>query len=82
MAGKVANLDRYAYFRRIRKDSLITSEKTGLASSPRKEVDAQIQAKRKENLDRVSKGQAPLLEPLKTAPAVVFEHLAGPPLAI
>jgi hypothetical protein len=79
-AGKVGNLDRYGYFRRIRKDSLVTSEKTGLGSPARKEIHAQIEAKKMENLVRVSQGLAPLLEPLKTAPPVLFEHLAGPPL--
>jgi hypothetical protein len=80
-AGKIANLDRYAYFRRIRKNSLITSEETGLSSNARKEVDAQIEMRKAENLARVIKGGVPLLEPLKTAGPVAFEHLAGPPLA-
>jgi hypothetical protein len=79
-AGKIVNLDRYCYYRRIRKDSLITSEKTGLASAARKEVDAQIEVKKAANIALISKGFPPLLEPVKTAPMVRFEHLAGPPL--
>ncbi len=79
-AGKVANLNEYAYFRRIRKNSLITSETTGLSSLARKEVDSQIEKRKAENLARVIKGGIPLLEPLKTAPPLHFEHLAGPPL--
>jgi hypothetical protein len=79
-AGKVRNLDRYTYFRRIRKNSLITSEGTGLSSPARKEVDTQIEARKAENLARVIKGGVPNLEPLKTVGPVAFEHLAGPPL--
>lgn len=79
-AGKVANINHYGYFRRLRKNSLITSEATGLASLARKEMDFQIEARKAENLARVMKGGVPNLEPLKTAAPVVFEHLAGPPL--
>jgi hypothetical protein len=79
-AGKVRNLDRYTYFRRIRKNSLITSEGTGLSSPARKEVDTQIEARKAENLARVMKGGVPNLEPIKTAGHVAFEHLAGPQL--
>ncbi len=81
-SGKVRNLDRYAYFRRIRKNSLITSENTGLSSPARKEVDAQIEARKAENLAKVIKGGTPNLEPLKTAGHVALEHLAGPTLAM
>jgi Glycosyl transferase family 2 len=80
LAGKVAVLDRYGYFRRIRRNSLITSEKTGLGSPARREVDRLIEARKAENLFRVSTGRAPLLEPLWTAPPVRLERLAGPPL--
>lgn len=80
-AGKVANIDRYAYFRRIRGNSLVTSAETGLSSPARKEVDTEIEKKRLENEARISKGIAPLLEPLKKAEPLRFEHLAGPPLA-
>jgi len=80
LAGKVVNLDRYCYFRRIRKDSLITSEKTGLASPARREVDALIQGRKKENQVRASQKLAPLLGPIRTSPTIPFEHLAGPPL--
>ncbi len=79
-AGKVANLNEYGYFRRIRKNSLITSEATGLASLARREVDSQIEKRKAENLARVIKGGVPSLEPLKTAAPLSFEHLAGPPL--
>jgi hypothetical protein len=80
MAGKVRNLDRYTYFRRIRKNSLITSEDTGLTSPARKEVDAQIEVRKAGNLVLVSQGLKPLLDPIKTAPPIAFEHLAGPRL--
>jgi hypothetical protein len=79
-AGKVANLNRYGYYRRIRKNSMITSETTGLASPARKEVDAQIEVKKAANIVLVSQGIKPLLDPIQTAPALAFEHLAGPKL--
>ncbi len=79
-AGKVRNLDRYTYFRRIRKNSLITSEGTGLNSPARKEVDTLIETRKAENLAMVMKSGTPNLEPIKTAGHVAFEHLAGPPL--
>lgn len=79
-AGKVINLDRYCYHRRVRKDSLITSEETGLASHSRKEVDSQIEVKKAANHVLRSKGFAPLLEPIKTAPPIRFQHLTGPQL--
>ncbi len=79
-AGKVVNMDRYTYFRRIRKNSLITSESTGLSSPARKEVDTLIETRKAENLAKVMKSGTPNLEPLKTAGHVAFEHLAGPKL--
>jgi len=79
--GKVANLDRYCYFRRIRKGSLVTSEDTGMASLARREMDNQIEKRQLENLARIAKGLAPLLEPLSKTDPVKFEHLAGPALA-
>lgn len=81
-AGKAVNVDRYGYFRRIRKDSLTTAESTGFASTARKEWEDLIQNRFRINQNRVSKGQPPLLEPLKTAPTIRFEHLAGPPLVM
>ena len=80
LAGKAAILDRYAYFRRIRKNSLITSPATGLSSQARKEVDARIKGRMAENAERVAKKQSPLLEPMEKVPPITFEHLAGPTL--
>lgn len=82
LAGKVANLDRYAYFRRIRKNSLSISDETGIGSLARKEVDFEIEKRKVENSVRISKGLAPLLEPLRVAKPVAFEHLAGPHLPV
>jgi len=79
--GKMVNLDRFCYFRRIRKDSLITSEQTGLASPARLNLDAQIRKRTVENSERSSKGQPPLLEPLASAGTIELEHLTGPNLA-
>jgi hypothetical protein len=77
---KVRNLDRYGYFRRVRKNSLTTSEDTGLGSPARQEIASRIAARKEENKILVSKGQAPNLEPLSTAKPVVLDRLAGPML--
>jgi hypothetical protein len=79
-SGKAANLDRYGYFRRIRKDSLTTAESTGFASAARKAWEDRLQNRFRENRERITQGQAPLLEPLQTASTIHFEHLAGPSL--
>jgi glycosyltransferase involved in cell wall biosynthesis len=77
---KIRNLDRYCYFRRVRKDSLTTSESTGLGSPARREISSRIAARKEENKILVSKGQTPKLEPLTTAKPVALERLAGPML--
>jgi hypothetical protein len=77
---KIRNLDRYCYFRRVRKDSLTTSETTGLGSPARREIGSQIAARKDENKMLVSKGWAPKLDPLTVAKPVVFERLTGPML--
>lgn len=77
---KIRNLDRYCYFRRVRKDSLTTSEATGLGSPARREIGLRIAARKEENKIFVSKGSAPNLEPLTIAKPVVLERLMGPVL--
>ncbi len=77
---KMRNLDRYCYFRRVRKGSLTTSEATGLGSPARQEISSRIAARKEENKILVSKGQAPNLEPLITAKPVALERLLGPML--
>jgi glycosyltransferase involved in cell wall biosynthesis len=77
---KIRNLDRYCYFRRVRKDSLTTSETTGLGSPARQETASRIAARKEENKILVSKGQTPNLEPLTVAKPIVLERLAGPML--
>src|SRR5665213_541882 len=77
---KIRNLDRYCYFRRVRKDSLTTSKATGLGSPARLEMGLQIAARKDENKILVSQGLAPKLEPLIVAKPVVFERLTGPML--
>ncbi len=78
--GKVVNLDRYCYFRRIRVNSLITSAKTGLASPARQALDERIKKRYRENAERAAQGQPPLLEPLEKAPPAEFEEICGPKL--
>ena len=79
-AAKIVNLNRYGYFRRVRKNSLITSETTGLASPARKEIDDEIRLRLRENKELLEKGFAPRLAPLRTAEPLPLEHLCGPPL--
>lgn len=79
--GKTANLDRYCYFRRIRMNSLITSARTGLSSPARGAIDERIKSRLAENQQRLSRGEAPLLEPLEKAGPVEFEEICGPGLA-
>jgi hypothetical protein len=80
LVGKVMNLDRYCYFRRIRVNSLITSAQTGLASPARQALDERIKKRYWENRDRLSQGQAPLLEPLESAGLAEFDEICGRPL--
>jgi glycosyltransferase involved in cell wall biosynthesis len=80
LVGKAVNLDRYCYFRRIRMNSLITSETTGLASPARQMIDTRVRARAKENAERIAQGLAPLLQPLETARTIALEHLTGPEL--
>ena len=78
--GKVVNLDRYCYFRRIRVNSLITSAKTGLASPARQALDQRMKERYRENVERAAQGQPPILEPLEKAPPAEFEEICGPDL--
>jgi hypothetical protein len=80
LVGKAVNLDRYCYFRRIRMNSLITSETTGLASPARQMIDNRVRARAKENTERMAQGLAPLLQPLETAGTIDLERVAGPDL--
>jgi hypothetical protein len=80
LVGKVLNLDRYCYFRRIRVNSLITSAKTGLASPARQALDDRVKKRFRENVERGAQGLAPLLEPLENAGLIELEPLCGPKL--
>jgi hypothetical protein len=75
--GKIVNLDRFCYFRRIREGSLITSTETGLASPARRDLDSRIRKREKENAERMAQGHAPLLEPLYSAGTIPLEHITG-----
>jgi len=79
-SGRTVNLDRYCYFRRIRKGSLLTSAESGLASAARRQVDGEITQRALENMDRFLRGRPLRLQPLRPAEPVALEHVAGPPL--
>lgn len=80
LAAKVVNLDRYCYFRRLRKDSLITSRETGLASPARQELDRRIKERARENTALAAQGLPLGLSPLEKGEPAVFERLWGPAL--
>ncbi len=81
-AGKIVNLDRFCYFRRIREGSLITSAQTGLASPARRELDSRIRKREKENAERMAVGLQPLLEPLSSVGTIKLETMTGPSLVV
>jgi hypothetical protein len=80
--SKIVNLDRFCYFRRIRKGSLITSAETGLASPARRELDARIRRREKENAEQMAQGQPPSLVPLESVGTIRLERLTGPMLVV
>ena len=80
-AGKISNINRYGYFRRIRENSLITSAATGLASPARRDLDRRVWERSQENKRKVAAGQPPLLEPLDSAGPVPLKRLMGPSLS-
>lgn len=79
-AARVRNLDQFCYFRRIRQNSLITSEATGLASPARRELQGRIWARADENRERTAGGKEALLKPIAPAGTLKLDHLMGPPL--
>jgi hypothetical protein len=79
-AGRLANLDAFAYFRRMRTGSLTLSPKTGLTSPARMELHRLIRTRVWENLKKVSAGLQPDLTPLRSAEAASLEWVTGPRL--
>lgn len=79
-ATNVRNLPDYAYFRRIRENSLITSPATGIGSPARREIDLKSRELFQENTRLASEGKPPRLSPTHPGLPVAFDHLAGPAL--
>jgi hypothetical protein len=79
-AGRMVNIDRYAFFRRSRPESLSRSPETGRDSAPRLAQDTQLLAGAFANRERAARGERPDLTPFRSAAPVVLDHLAGPRL--
>ena len=78
--GRVVNLPRYCYFRRLRRGSLMTSAETGIDSPARLTLQRQLRQRAERNAEAKARGQAPDLAPYATAGPVGLVHVAGPPL--
>ena len=74
--SRVVNIPQYAYYRRMRQDSLIHHPETGLKSAARKAVQARIMERYNHN----KTAEEPDLTPVTTAPSIDLEHVSGPPI--
>jgi len=79
-AGRLENVNTFAYFRRMRGGSLTLSPETGLTSSVRKELHDRIRARAWDNLSKISNGLSADLTPLEPAEKVLLEWVTGPRL--
>lgn len=79
-AGRMVNIDRFAFYRRSRPESLSRSPATGRDSAPRIAQDQEMLAEAILNRERAARGEAPDLRPYRSAPPVILDHLAGPAL--
>jgi len=76
----VASVPYHGYIRRVRQGSLTTAPATAIGTPVRKQLMEETFARANGNAERVAAGEAPDLSPLRTAPPVVLEHIAGPAL--
>ena len=78
--ARCVNVPAFAYYRRIRQNSLTTAPATAIGTPGRKRVMELTFARAKANVESVEAGTAPDLSPLEIAPPVTLTRLAGPPL--
>jgi glycosyltransferase involved in cell wall biosynthesis len=80
-AGRIVNVPRFCYVRRVHPDSLIHSPTTGTRSPARQQLRAAVEARVADNARRAGLGQKPDLTPLAVGPPIRLTHLTGPDLA-
>jgi glycosyltransferase involved in cell wall biosynthesis len=78
--GRMVNVPTFEYVLRNRPESLTSSEETGLRSAARQAVREIEFARATDNHERVKRGEAPDLSPLRDAEPVAIRHLLGPRL--
>ena len=76
----VANVPFYAYYRRIRRNSLTTAAATAIGTPARTKLMEETFARANANAELVAMGKEPDLSPLRTRPPVELRHIAGPAL--
>lgn len=80
LIATVANVPYHGYYRRIRQGSLTTAPATAIGTPVRKQLMEETFARANANAELVAAGREPDLSPLRTAPPVQFDHVAGPAL--
>jgi glycosyltransferase involved in cell wall biosynthesis len=78
--GRCVNTSHHGYFRRIRQGSLTTAPATAIGTPARKKLMEETFARAASNAERVARGDAPDLSPLRTGERVELRRLAGPQL--
>jgi glycosyltransferase involved in cell wall biosynthesis len=78
--ARCVNSPHHGYFRRIRQGSLTTAPATAIGTPARKQLMEETFARANSNAERVARGQAPDLSPLRPGPGVKLTRLAGPRL--
>lgn len=79
-AGRITNIPRFCYFRRIRSFSLTTAPETGSGSPVRRSLQDDLSRQYEANRTCVAQGRAPSLVPVTRAELAVVNHVCGPKL--
>jgi glycosyltransferase involved in cell wall biosynthesis len=76
----VANVPYHGYLRRIRQNSLTTAPGTAIGTPVRKQLMEETFARANANAELIAAGKEPDLSPLRVAPPIELQHIAGPAL--
>jgi hypothetical protein len=79
--GRIANIPRFSYVRRVRPSSLTTDPVTGLGTPLRRQLQDALKRRDEANRARRAAGHVPSLSPLAVAPAAALDHVCGPKIA-
>jgi hypothetical protein len=79
-AGRIVNIPRFCYVRRIRPFSLTTDPATGFGSPARLRLRDELRRRAERDRAGMIRGQTPDLSPCRTAPPAVVDHILGPAL--